>query len=322
MRRGPLVDEMLPVGANLDAPREPRPPLRWDPMAPQPTARGTPGESAPPLLESLLAPAGAPESAPQAVERFGLWKRPPAAPLARPRVLLNMISSVDGRATLGGRSGSLSSPADRALFHALRAAVDGVLVGAGTARAERYGRIIPEAATRRLRLERSLAEEPLACIVSHSLRLDEQAIPLLAEPAARVLVLTPSQASIPPAAAQLEYLRCVRDGALDLPRSLELLRTGHGVELLLCEGGPHLARELLANDLLDELFLSLSPLLAGGGGPGSAPLRILAGEPLQPPARLELRGALRHDSALFLRYSVCSGSRVARETTLSSSLAS
>src|SRR5208282_254060 len=121
--------------------------------------------------------------------------------------MLNMVSSVDGRATLGGRSGTLSDSSDRALFHALRAAVDGVLVGAGTVGAERYGRIIGDAATRRLRRERGLADEPLACIVSGRLRLDTD-IPLLAEPEARVAILTASAASLPAPRAQLDYVRC------------------------------------------------------------------------------------------------------------------
>ena len=86
----------------------------------------------------------------QLVESFGLWERPDA-PAQRPRLLLNMVSTADGRATLSGRSGSISGAADRALFHALRAPVDGVLVGAGTLRTERYGRIIPDPSVRALR---------------------------------------------------------------------------------------------------------------------------------------------------------------------------
>src|ERR1700693_6019696 len=64
------------------------------------------------------------------------------ATTVRPYVMLNMVSTVDGRASIDGRSGPLGNRADRELFHALRAAVDGVLVGAGTVRAERYGPIV------------------------------------------------------------------------------------------------------------------------------------------------------------------------------------
>jgi len=117
-----------------------------------------------PTLSRLLA-AGDPASVAEIVEGFGLWDRPAVAS-ARPRVMLNMISTADGRATLDGRSGTISRGADRALFHGLRSAVDAVLVGAGTVRVERYGRIIPDASRRELRRGRGLGDEPLACIVS------------------------------------------------------------------------------------------------------------------------------------------------------------
>jgi hypothetical protein len=154
-------------------------------------AGGAPAGPSEQLLRGLL-PAAAPASAAEVVAALGLWERPEIAP-ARPRVLLNMVSSVDGRATMNGRSGALSSPADRALFHALRSVSDAVLVGAGTVRAERYGRLVRDAAVRELRRGHGLAEEPLACVVSASLSLDAE-IPLLAEPRSRVVVLTPSEA--------------------------------------------------------------------------------------------------------------------------------
>ncbi len=254
-----------------------------------------------PRLEPLTAAEEA-VSAEQIVAGLGLWERPPG-PLARPRVMLNMVSTVDGRATLGGRSRALSGPADRALFHGLRAAVDGVLVGAGTVRTERYGRIIPDPAPRELRLRRGLSEEPLACIVSGRLTLDAD-IPLLAEPAARVAVLTASAASLPATAAHVEYVRERHDGRLDLQACVAALSERFAVRLLLCEGGPHLACQLLADGLLDELFLTLSPKLAGGEPAGGEALRILAGGELEPPVELELLGVLRYGSQLFLRYAV------------------
>ncbi len=273
-----------------------------------------------PLRLSRLLPAGDPGTVAEIVEELGLWERPDT-PAHRPRVLLNMIATADGRATLAGRSGPLSGRADRALFHGLRTAVDGVLVGAGTVRTERYGRMIPDAARRRLRLERGLSEEPLACIVSGRLALDEE-IPLLAEPAARVLLITASAASLPPSEAQLDYLRAPSDGRLDLDAAMSELRARFGIASLLCEGGPHLACQLLAADLLDELYLSISPTLAGGEPSGGEALRILAGAELVPPVELQLRGVLGSESHLFLRYCVVSRGRVSRETMPSSSLAS
>jgi riboflavin biosynthesis pyrimidine reductase len=230
-----------------------------------------------------------------------------------------MISTADGRASIRGRTRAIGGPADRELFHALRAAVDAVMVGAGTLRAERYGRIIRDERRRGLRREKGLSEEPLACVVSHSLALPGE-IPLLAEPSARVVILTSSRASLRDSAAQVEYVRSTRHGRLDLRAALAELRERFGVTLLLCEGGPHLNVKLLAAGLAEELFLTLSPKLAGGDGGDS--LRILAGPGLKPTAELALLGALSSDSEVFLRYRVrpSAPESVSRETTPSSSL--
>jgi riboflavin biosynthesis pyrimidine reductase len=268
---------------------------------------------------SRLLPAGPPASVAEIVEELGLWDRP-SPPPERARVMLNMISTADGRATLAGRSGPLSGSADRELFHGLRSAVDAVLVGAATVRTERYGRIIPDASRRELRRSRGLSEEPLACIVSGRLALEAD-IPLLAEPAAHVAILTASSASLPATAAHVDYVRAEHDGRLDLSAALAEMHKRFDLQSVLCEGGPHLAFQLLDAGLLDELFLSLSPQLAGGEPSGGEALRILAGGELDPPAELELLGALRSDSHLFLRYGVLAPARVSRETIDSSSLA-
>ncbi len=73
---------------------------------------------------------------------------------------------------------------------------------------------------------------------------------------------------------------------------------------MLCEGGPHLFSQLLAAGLVDELFLSIQPMLAGGEPATGAALRILAGAELEPPAALRLTGVLESAGALFLRYDV------------------
>ena len=91
------------------------------------------------------------------------------------RVALNMIASVDGRIAVDGHSAALGGPADRALFHALRARADAVMVAAGTLRAERYGPIIRNAGVRQLRVDQGLPEQPLAVIVSRGLDLDPDA---------------------------------------------------------------------------------------------------------------------------------------------------
>jgi riboflavin biosynthesis pyrimidine reductase len=259
-------------------------------------------------------------TATEIIEALGLWERP-AGPPERPHVMINMVSTVDGRASIAGHSGPIAGGADRELFHALRGPVDAVMAGAGTMRVERYGRITPDESRRRIRRERGLREEPLACIVSASLALPPD-LPLLAKPEAHVVVLTASDASLPDTAARIDYVRKRRGAELDLAGALSELRDRFAVEELLCEGGPHLNSQLLTAGIVDELFLSLSPKLAGGDPAEGDALRILAGEEFDEPLELDLLGVLEHDSHLFLRYGVSARERVSRETTSSSSLAS
>lgn len=221
----------------------------------------------------------------------------------RPRVIVNMISSADGRATIGGRAGPLGDDADRELFRALRVVADAVLVGAGTVRVERYGRMIKDPAARQFRRELGKGEEPLACVVSGRVDLPEE-LPLLSTPQAQVVIITSSQASLASPAAHVQYLRAERDGMLDLHAALCELRERYSIELLLCEGGPHLNANLLAAGLVDELLVTLAPKLAGGDPARGEALRIVAGAVLQAPVDLALVGLLQSDSELFLRYAV------------------
>ncbi|MGA7705082.1 MAG: dihydrofolate reductase family protein [Solirubrobacteraceae bacterium] len=250
-----------------------------------------------------LLPPGEPVQVERLVGELDLAERAAAGPSWRPYTVLNMVSTADGRATLSGRSGAIGGAADKALFLSLRTLVDGVMAGAGTVRAERYRRLVRDENRRAERQKRGLSEEPLACIVSGRLALSEE-IPLLADPLARVAIVTASRASLPEGCkAQIEYVRAVRDGVLDLSGAMGQLREDHGIRTLLCEGGPHLIDQLLQAGLVDELFLSLSPLLAGGDATGET-LRILSGAELDPPVGLKLLSVYEHDSHLFLRYSV------------------
>ncbi len=283
-----------------------------------------------PLLLRRLLPAGEPASAEALLAGFAPADGPGAAgekPVSAgmPYVLLNMVATADGRATLGGRSGPIGNRADREHFHALRAIVDGVMVGATTARVERYGRIVGDPERRRLRLEAGRSAEPVACIVTASVSLPAD-LPLLAEPEAKVLILTGSRRSLAsPSAADVQYVRAERDGALDLAAALRELRERFAIGVLLCEGGPHLNGALLSGGLVSELHLSLSAVLGGGDGgdPAGAP-RIVAGTPFAKPVELELVEALEYDSQLLLRYLVRTSepASVSRETISSSSLAS
>lgn len=224
------------------------------------------------------------------------------APRTRPHVLLNMASTADGRASVGGRAGPIGDSADSALLHGLRTIAGGLLVGAGTVRAEHYARVLRGDRDREARRARGLSGELPTFIVSKSLALSPNEVPLLAEPQARVTIITPTDQDLAPCPAQPGYLRCERSGALDLPLAMRRIHSEHGVETLLCEGGPHLAAQLVCAGLLDELFLCLAPKLAGGG----EQLRILAGAELDPPRQMRMIALYEHESTLFAHYRLTS----------------
>jgi riboflavin-specific deaminase-like protein len=215
------------------------------------------------------------------------------APPGRPWLGLNMVSSLDGKATIEWRTRGLSSGLDRRLFHHLRTQADAVMVGAGTLRAERYGRMTKSQELCEKRVAEGLAPDPLAVIVSGRLDLPAD-LPILNEPEQRVVIATGSDATLSGLGAQVEYAR-VGD---DLPRLMAYLAETHGVRSVLCEGGPTLNSYLFASRLVDELFLSLSPKVAGG----AAALTIVAGRQLVEPAELELVSVAEGDGDLFTRW--------------------
>jgi riboflavin biosynthesis pyrimidine reductase len=202
---------------------------------------------------------------------------PAVPPAARPFVLLNMIATADGRATIAGRTAPLANRADYELFHALRARVDAVMVGAETVRVEGYGPM-----------------DQLAVVVSRSVELPVDR-GLLAAEGNRVVIVTPSpDRELPPCAATVSYIR-----EADLALALRRLR-GLGVESIDCEGGPGLNTTLVPAGLVDELHLVIAPKLAGGRDP----LTILGGETLDPPAELSLLSLHESGGYLFARYSL------------------
>jgi riboflavin biosynthesis pyrimidine reductase len=257
------------------------------------------------VLFKRLHPPGAPLSALDFVEQLGLPRGTDehrgGAP-ARPYTLLNMVATADGRVTIKGRSGPIGNRADYELFHALRTVADGVMIGAGTLRTERYNRIVDDPDERALRLARGLQEEPCACLLSRHLDLSPE-IPLLADPTARVVIITPSRARLMDCAAHVDYIRSAPGQPLDLRAAMSELHERFAIGVLLCEGGPHLNAELFAQGLIDELLLTLSPKLAGTP-PGEQLLLMIAGASFDPPLELELISLLESESHLFLRYRV------------------
>jgi riboflavin biosynthesis pyrimidine reductase len=222
----------------------------------------------------------------------------------RPWVLANFVASVDGAATgPDGRSGSISGPADRAMFQALRAAADVVLAGAGTVRTENYGR--PRLARELQEARRARGRPPLPrlAVVSASLRLDPSSRFFTeAVPDQPPIVLTTGAALAEPSdraerLAAVAALHPAGDTTVDWGRALRLLHRELGAGVVLTEGGPTVIGQLLTTDLLDELCLTVAPLVAGGDAP-----RIAAGARLEAALAQRLDRVVRTDGFLFLRY--------------------
>jgi riboflavin biosynthesis pyrimidine reductase len=226
------------------------------------------------------------------VRSLGLRENGPYG--ARPRVVAAMIASIDGRATVDGRSVALGHPADRALLRELRTAVDAILVGTATMRAERYANLLDDDQRAR-RVDAGLEAQPIVATISRRLDLPTD-IPLLAEPTARVQVYTEAAGEVPSQGAWVSLHRFA-PSELDVPAVLAHLAGERGVRTVLCEGGPLLLREVVAAACLDDLLLTLSPVVAAGDGP--PPVR---GEALDPPLGMALRAVHRADSHLFLHY--------------------
>jgi len=208
-------------------------------------------------------------------------------PAERPWLRVNFVASVDGAVELDGYSRGLGSPADRRVFGLLRRYPDGLLVGAGTLRHEGYGPV---------KTRNHAGAYPRLIVVSGRLDLSP-AQSALADAPTRPAILTSETA--PP--DRVTALSAVADvfsaGAnqVDLAAGLAVLRE-QGIQQVLCEGGPHLFGSLAAAGLVDEVCLTVSPLLAGAGAG-----RITAGPPA-PPAGLRLRHVLEEDGVLLLRY--------------------
>jgi len=180
-----------------------------------------------------LIPDPGPTTVSEQLETYRPWEE---AHEDRPFLAMNFVATVDGRATIEGRSGPIGSDTDTAMLSTLRTRFDAVMIGAGTMRAERY--------------------------------------------------------------AGLEKRLIVVESAgtwADLGELLASLRQ-EGVRAVICEGGPTLHGSLQSAGLVDELFLTIAPKLAGGGAP-----RILEGG-LEEIAGLELAWLLEEDGELYARY--------------------
>jgi riboflavin biosynthesis pyrimidine reductase len=212
------------------------------------------------------------------------------------RVRANFISSIDGAATHDGRTRGLNNADDKKVFDMLRMLSDVLLVGAGTVRTEGYRELRLDASAVEWRLEHGLAAQPTLAVVSGRLGLAPE-MPALAQAPTRAIVFTHGHSSL----EQRRRLSRTADvvvcgnSAVESRTMLAALAQ-RGLLQVLCEGGPHLLGTLIEADCIDELCLTLSPVVENGDAG-----RITAGAPLTP-RPMRLRHAIAAGDMLMLRY--------------------
>jgi riboflavin biosynthesis pyrimidine reductase len=209
----------------------------------------------------------------EVVALYGRSARPPRRPDGRPWVMLSMVASADGAVVVQGSSASLSSPTDHQVLLTLRDAADAILVGAGTVRADNYG----PPARRDLRV----------AVVTRDGNLEYTG--RLFSSGAAVVVTTEGGPVVP------EPITVIRAGRGRIDLAQALVKLGAGV--VLSEGGPQLNAQLIADDLVDELCLTTSPLLVGGNGP-----RVSFGPFGEHVRRMKLAHLASDDGNVFARY--------------------
>jgi riboflavin biosynthesis pyrimidine reductase len=248
---------------------------------------------------SATAPGPLPPAVAEVAALFRTGPRPGAT--GRPWLRANMVASADGASALDGRSGGLGGPADRMIFNVLRSLADVILIGAGTARAERYKPVSESQLWPDLRAGK--APTPPIAVVTASLDFSGCQPLLAAVPEyAQTLIITTAEAAahVAPESAGSARLIVAGERRVDVTHAVAAL-VSLGYREILTEGGPHLLAQLTRAALLDELCLTTSPLLAAGSAS-----RILAssGPPEHPaPAvRLELAHVLTDAGFLLSRY--------------------
>lgn len=249
-------------------------------------------------MEQLINPLPEPVTDPWSLESLArVYAYPEQVRHGRPWLRANMVSGLDGAARLGGVSAGLSSEADKRIFGVLRALADVVLVGAETARAEAYRPAKARAEFAAARKAAGQEPAPVIAIVSRSLRLD-LSTPLFTEPLVRTVVITTedSPAEARAAVAKVADLVVSGEGSVDLPAALGSL-TERGWTRQLTEGGPRLLGQVVTDGLLDELCLSLAPLITGSDSP-----RIVQAAQIADVQHMRLVSLIEQKGFLFTRY--------------------
>ncbi|HEX4862440.1 MAG TPA: pyrimidine reductase family protein [Acidimicrobiales bacterium] len=214
----------------------------------------------------------------------------------------DFVVSIDGAVEIDGRARALGAPADRSAFIAMRAVADAVLVGAGTARIERYGPVVlPDEAKRR---RKARGQEPVPRLVVVSRRGLLSAEDRMFSNGYRPTVVTTSSALATHESLSVlaDVVECGTD-EVDLAKAMDLMAE-RGWQRVLCEGGPTLLSCLLTDDLVDEMCVTFSPVIAG-----PQHLHLTGDTPLAQPSRFRLQGLLEGDGLLIARYDRDRGDR-------------
>jgi 2,5-diamino-6-(ribosylamino)-4(3H)-pyrimidinone 5'-phosphate reductase len=222
---------------------------------------------------------------------------PPGA-AGRPYTVINAVGTLDGRGAVGGKSTPVGSEVDHRLMRNIRSNVDAVLVGAGTLRSEDLTLTVDEPLTKRRR-ERGLKEQPLSVLLTGSgdIPADRK---IFQASEGNLLVFAGAHAGQENLAKLSELAAVLPDTVVPRPEKIiETLADEFGVRRLLVEGGPSVNRSFLEACLVDEIFLTLAPKIAGGDARS-----LVNGEPLPQGAKTlpSLVSIYLFDSELYLRY--------------------
>lgn len=215
----------------------------------------------------------------------------------RPYVIINMVSSVDGKSAIEGKASALGSQTDRQAMRTLRSKADAVMIGAGTLRAEKLSLGLDDPPA---------GPQPLAVIATNSGDVPLESN-LIVGGGQEVLVITTEDvpeafaAWLPGRRAAVLRVPADRSSNIDLGEALKVLKAEHAIDLLLVEGGPSLSHSLISQNLVDELFLTLAPKLLGGTTEKAH--TILNGPTLEA-GDINFLSAYLAGDELFLRYAL------------------
>lgn len=233
-------------------------------------------------------------------------------PARRPRVVLNMVQTLDGAVAIDGKAWGVGSEVDHYLFRTLRGWADAVISGAGTLRANDI--VVKTHA--HLQVERAAAgrpESPTAVVVTRRAEFSDEILRkrfFTRREFASIVITTElareeDRRRVEAAGSEVWVVPAMPNGEVEMAAALGLLAS-RGFERILAEGGPALNRRLLEADALDELFLTLTPKVAGVPDPSRIQAGLFGGAGLQ--RRLSLISEYQHRASglreWFLRFAL------------------